>query len=335
MKFELDDEHYEYSQVLSEALDKMDSVAVARSLADGDDEGLDGLLGRLADLGVSGLCVQDHYGGSGLEPTDCVLAVEQLGRSLAPDMVAETLAVAVPVLQRHADDSLKADLLPSLAAGSSWVTVQDGWGGTAPWGAAADLVAVVADDALYLTAPGPGDVTAIEGVDATRRPGRVSRSAPVLARLDREAADETRLRATGVAAMLLCGVADRMVAVASRYAADRKQFGVPVGSFQGVKHLLADAFTSVEFARRSAWWASLALDIGSSDAIEAVSIAKATLSEAASEASYASMQAFGGMGYTWDCPIHLWMRRAQVLASGWGNADEHWRRLREPTMGVR
>ena len=330
MRFEFDDEHYEFAQVLSEALEKVDSVGVASALADGESSGLAPLLERLAELGVPGLCAEEQHGGSGLRSADCVLAVEQLGRDLVPDLVAETMAVAIPVLQGHGDDSLKAELLPALASGGSWLTFQDGWDGAGPWAAVADFVAVVAGDSLYITAPREGDVASIESVDETRRSGRVSHSAPVIARLDGAAAEEVRLRGAAAFAQLLCGVADRMLIVASRYAADRKQFGVPIGSFQGVKHPLAEAFTAVEFARRSAWWAALALDSGSSDATEAVSIAKATLSEAAVEASYASMQAFGGMGYTWDCPIHLWMRRAQVLASAWGNADEHWQRLRAP-----
>jgi alkylation response protein AidB-like acyl-CoA dehydrogenase len=329
LKFELDDEHYEYAAVVRSALDRIDAIAVARRMADGDTAASEPVLGRLAELGVPGLTAPAEYGGSGLPPSDCLLVIEQLGRSLVPDMVAETLAVVVPVLSRHGDVSLKSDLLPRLASGDTWITLQDGWDGLASCATAADLVAVVTLDDLVLVEPGPGSLSETEGVDETRRPGRVSRSARVLATLDRRAAEDTRRRATATAAVLAAGVADGMLASASAYAAERKQFGVPVGTFQGVKHLLAEAFTSVEFSRRSAWWAFLELDADAPGAGDAVSIAKATLSEAAVAASYAAMQAYGGIGFTWECDVHLWMRRAQVLAASWGSADEHWRLLRE------
>jgi alkylation response protein AidB-like acyl-CoA dehydrogenase len=329
MKFELDDEHYEYVDVVRTALAKLDAVSVARRVADGDTAAAEPVLGRLAELGVPGLAVPSELGGSGLRPSDCLLVIEQLGRSLVPDLVAETLAVAVPVIVAHGDDALKSELLPRLAAGEAWMTVQDGWDGLASSAGFADLVAVVTPDQVLLCEPGPDSLTETEGVDGTRRPGRVSRSASTVATLNRPAAEEMRARAAATAAALAAGVADGMLASASAYAARRQQFGVPVGSFQGVKHLLAEAFASVEFSRRSAWWAFLELDNGGPGRADAVSIAKATLSEAAIGASYAAMQAHGGIGFTWECDVHLWMRRAQVLAGSWGSADEHWRLLRE------
>jgi alkylation response protein AidB-like acyl-CoA dehydrogenase len=327
MRFELDDEHYDFAAVVDGALTAAKPAAVARALSEGVDSAADDLVARLAAIGVPGLTAPTAVGGSELGLRDCVLVMEQLGRHLVPDHIALGIAVVVPVVAGHAIPAVRDAILPDLAAGSLRATVQDGWSGCAPWAADVGIVAVVDGDEVHLVRPTAADVESIEGTDPTRRLGRALPSAPLVVSLGGRAASDARRRAAAAGALLLVGAAQAMVERAAAYANDRFQFGSPIGAFQGVKHQLADAYSAIEFSRRTSWWAAVCIDDGSAQANEAVSVAKATIGEAATQASYAALQVHGGIGYTWECDLHLWMKRSQALEAAWGNAASHWRRL--------
>jgi hypothetical protein len=121
----------------------------------------------------------------------------------------------------------------------------------------------------------------------------------------------------------LLGLADRMIVLAADYARERHQFGKPIGSFQAVKHLLAGAQVKLEFARPVVYAAAWSLDEGEPDASRAASVAKACASDAASEAARVSLQVHGALGYTWECDLHLFLKRAWALAAAWGSAADH------------
>ncbi len=114
-----------------------------------------------------------------------------------------------------------------------------------------------------------------------------------------------------------------MISLAAAYATERHQFGRPIGSFQAVKHLLAGAQVKLEFARPVVYGAAWALDEGEATASRAASTAKACASDAATEAARVSLQVHGAIGYTWECDLHLYLKRAWALAEAWGSADEH------------
>ena len=119
-----------------------------------------------------------------------------------------------------------------------------------------------------------------------------------------------------------------MIALAAEYAKERHQFGKPIGSFQAVKHLLAGAQVKLEFARPVVYAAAWALDAGEHrSASRSASAAKAYASEAATEAARVSLQVHGAIGYTWECDLHLFLKRAWALAEAWGSAADHRRRL--------
>ena len=132
--------------------------------------------------------------------------------------------------------------------------------------------------------------------------------------------------AWGSAAVLL-GVADRLVAFGAEHAKARVQFGKPIGSFQAVKHHLADALIRLEFARPLVYAAAWALDEEEDDASRLVSMAKSAASDAASLAAAVALQVHGAIGYTWEHDLHLWMKRAWALGSAWGDAGWHRARL--------
>ena len=133
-------------------------------------------------------------------------------------------------------------------------------------------------------------------------------------------------RAAAGTAALLIGLADRMLAMAAAYAKERHQFGKPIGSFQAVKHLLANARVALEFARpatyRAAWSLATAQPTLSHDA----SMAKAMASDAADLAARVALQVHGAIGYTWECDLHFFLKRTWALSRAWGDAATH-RRL--------
>ena len=134
---------------------------------------------------------------------------------------------------------------------------------------------------------------------------------------------------------VLVGVADRLVTMAAQYAEDRMQFGKPIGSFQAVKHHLADALVRVEFARPVVYRAAWSLSEGEPDARLHASMAKALASDAAALAARTALQVHGAIGYTWEHDLHLWMKRAWSLAADWGDAAAHRARVLESLLARR
>jgi alkylation response protein AidB-like acyl-CoA dehydrogenase len=130
-------------------------------------------------------------------------------------------------------------------------------------------------------------------------------------------------RAAVATAAELLGLSDRMIAMAADYARERHQFGRPVGSFQAVKHLLAGARVRLEFARPLVYAAAWSLEAGDPTGSRAASTAKAYASDAATEAARVSLQVHGAIGYTWECDLHLFLKRAWALAEAWGSAADH------------
>jgi alkylation response protein AidB-like acyl-CoA dehydrogenase len=128
--------------------------------------------------------------------------------------------------------------------------------------------------------------------------------------------------ALGVAAQLV-GLADHMLTTTVDYAKERKQFGVPIGSFQAVKHHLADVALALEFARPLVYRAAWSIAHDDDDRSMHVDMAKARASEAASLAGRVALQVHGAIGYTTEYDLHLWMKRAWALAASWGDSSWH------------
>lgn len=326
MRFEIDEEHYEFASVVHQTLSRAHSIGLARRLFDGSDGEVAPLLSQLDSVGVTSMTVPVEFGGAGLGMSDSVLTLEVLGRHLAPDFIGLSMA-ASPVIANYAPPTVADELLTKLARGEWRMSVQDGWDAYAPWARVAHVVAVVDDDTAYLVVA--KQIESRTGTDYSRVLGRASMSAPRIGVMQGAAASELRWRATTATAAILFGTAVAMIEAAARYASQRKQFGVPIGSFQGVKHQLADAFAAVEAARRVAWWAAYCIDHKDPDAARASAMAKALIGEAAAAASYAALQAYGGAGYMWDTDLHMWMKRAQSLSGSWGDTSAQWRFLRQ------
>jgi alkylation response protein AidB-like acyl-CoA dehydrogenase len=272
---------------------------------------------ELAGLGVFGLIAPAAVGGLALSLADAAIACEELGAALVPGPLVPSI--------------LAAGLVDGAADGDAVVTMLDTAGGVP-------------------LLEHPGIATHVIVVDAAGlflRPRSAVAAAPAATPLDpltpvalvpdgdqphgerigtaADAAD-WRLRGTVLTAALQVGVARGGLDLAVRYARERMQFGRLIGSFQAVKHLLANARVKLEFARpatyRAAWSLTTAQPTVSHDA----SMAKAMASDAADVAARVALQVHGAIGYTWECDLHFFMKRTWALSRAWGDAPTH-RRL--------
>ncbi len=309
----------------------------------------------LAELGAPALAVPEASGGLGLNDVDLVGVLEEAGRAALPEPLLETAALAAPTLAALVPDAAAAAALTALveddavfAVGGVDVTAH---GVVSPTEVSAGgtlrtpRVVGARDASLLLLAcrdtESGWQLHAVPATSCAIEPTPALSVSRDLATVDWPIVSDTLLaygvaaeavvslladRAAAGTAALLLGLADRMVAMTAAYAKERHQFGRPIGSFQAVKHHLADARVALEFARpatyRAAWSLATAQPTLSHDA----SMAKAMASEAAELAARVALQVHGAIGYTWECDLHFFLKEAWALSRAWGDAAVH-RRL--------
>jgi alkylation response protein AidB-like acyl-CoA dehydrogenase len=275
---------------------------------------------ELAEMGVFHLRLAEQAGGVGLGTADAVLVFAELGRALVPG----------PLVWSH----LAAELVDGAASGDTVVgglDLLDGSGGPAlveHWESLDVLLLLRPDGVVRLD---PRSLVA-RGVEVPLDPLTPVHHVESLPDGERIAGpdDARRLRREGgalVAGQLL-GIAEATQELATAYAKQREQFGRSIGSFQSIKHMLADMFVRQEVARAAAYAAGATIDdpaVG--DADRAVSTAKLNAGEAALRNARACIQIHGGMGYTWEVPAHYYLKRTWVLETLFGSAHEHADRL--------
>jgi alkylation response protein AidB-like acyl-CoA dehydrogenase len=338
--FAFDEHQDEFRATVRQVLAKECSTADLRASFAAPGAGTD-RWAVLAGLGVVGLTVPESRGGLGLGVVDLVPVLEEAGAVALPEPLLETTALAVPLLADldadHAGDARVTSWLQRIAEGSLTAAVASVGSGADPVAAAdgADLFVLTTEgpDGLELHLAGADEVTVrpVSSLDPTRRLGVVSWTPSQGTRFAsgtraRSLSAATADRAAVATAAVLLGLSERMITLGAAYARERRQFGRAIGSFQAVKHLLAGAQVKLEFARPLVYAAAWSLDAGTPERSRAASAAKAAASDAASEAARVALQVHGAMGYTWECDLHLFMKRAWALAEAWGSAGTH-RRL--------
>ncbi len=315
MRFALDEQQRAFAASLDAALGRADVPAVIRSWAAGDTGPGRALWSLLADLGVTALAVPEDAGGLGAGPVDLVVAAECLGRWCVPGPIAESIAVA-PVLL--AGDRRCA----ALASGAVIATVAlPPAVPRAPDADVADIVLLARDGTVGDATPGSSH----DSVDPSRRLFDVAPAGTVWN------ADIARAHECGVlmTAAQLVGAGRAMLAISVDYARARTQFGRAIGSYQAIKHKLADVHIALELASPLVFGAALSLAEDSPDTVRDVSAAKAAASDAALLAARAALQTHGAIGYTAECDLSHFLLRAQALHSAWGGPSAHRRRVVE------
>ncbi len=288
---------------------------------------------KLADMGVITMLADDDAGGMSMTELDMVLILEESGRTALPDPLVETAAVAVPLLSELSDDvPARATWLDAAGAGKAIVAVGLDNASFVPFGAEADLLLLRRGDELHAVANDAVTAEPVRSVDHARPLATVTwepsaDSLLLSGTAARLACERAYNRGTLGAAAQLLGLGQHMLDMTVAYVKERHQFGKPIGSFQALKHKLADTLIQLEFARPVVYRAAYSLAHGDADAAVHVSMAKAHASDAASFAAKAALQCHGAMGYSFEYDLHLWMKRAWALASAWGDARWHRRRV--------
>lgn len=326
--------------------------ATVRRLADSD-TGFDPDAWRdLAALGVTAMLAPEAAGGLGLGYRELAPLIEEAAAFLYGGPLLST-AVLAPSALIAAGDAPADALIAQLASGSRLAAVaiddapaggvtaekaREGWKlsggkGAVIDGATADLLLVVARDgagipglfAVERAAAGLR-VDPLEVFDRTRRQADLNLDGVAAQRLGGDFTDGLALlRDVGAvaAAAEQLGVSQRALDISVEYAKVRQQFGRPIGSFQAVKHLCAEMLTKVECQRAAVRAAAAALDGDPAERAETVSVAKAYGSEAATWVILSTIQVLGGIGFTWEHPAHLYLRRAKTLQHAFGDALHH------------
>lgn len=319
MKFDLDQEQRDFAASIDAALGAANVPGAVRAWSQGDTERGRQVWNQLTELGVTALAVPEEFDGIGAHAVDLVLAIEALGRWCVPGPVVESIAVA-PLLLAGSPDA--GTQLAGLAAGELIATVAlPPHTPRALDAQAADLVLLAENGTASLAQAG----TRHASVDPSRGVFDVSATGSTW---DADTARAYEMGALATAAQLI-GAGQAMLNTAVDYAKQRTQFGRVIGSYQAIKHKLADVHIALELARPLVYGAALSFAEDSADTARDVSAAKVAASDAALLAAHSALQTHGAIGFTSECDLSLWLLRAQALRPAWGDPTAHRRRVLE------
>lgn len=301
------------------------------------------LWAAMVELGWLGVAVSEADGGLGFGLVELAVLIEEAGRHTVP-VPWVPAAIATVVASRAGVHDLLARLLEGPPVTLAWSSRPDAVA-VAASGAVTGrtdpiVFAPVAELVMVIVTGSPADGVYVVEMDQATRPGRdaaMDLSRP-LGRVRLDGLTATRLGGADLAefaldlgataaSLELLGTADVAMNLAVEYAKERVQFGRPIGSFQSVKHRCADMLVDVEGMRSSAYWAAWNLSVDDPDASIAASTAKVWATDASKRVMASALQVHGGIGFTWEHDLHLYMKRAQVDQLAFGDAWFHRDRL--------
>ncbi|MDN5745055.1 MAG: acyl-CoA/acyl-ACP dehydrogenase [Nocardioidaceae bacterium] len=312
MKFELTNDQQDFASSVDSLLRASDPVAAARAWADGDSAPGLALWRRLAEQGINALLVPESNEGMGATPVELVVAFEALGRHAVPGPWVESAAYLATELAGASQAAIAHGAVATVAVAPH-----------TPYALDAD----VADQVYLAAADGVRTATAGElhvSVDRTRRLFDVS-AGPVHDTADR-AGEAFDMAALAVSAQLL-GAGERLLTDSVAYVKQRRQFGREIGSYQAIKHALADVRIALDFARPLAYGAALVSPEVAAERERAVSAAKVACGDAAYLASRTGLQVHGAIGYTAEFDLSLWLTKVRALVNTWGTPAMHRARI--------
>ncbi len=361
MNFDFSDDQKFLKNEARKFLDARCSMATVRGVLDNSARSYDEALWKAVGAqGWMGTAIPEENGGLGLGRMELCVIAEELGRSLAPIPFASTVYFLAEAVLLAGSEAQKAAILPKIAAGeligafaategpgvvsaaSIKATVTDGklTGEKLPVtdGDVADTAVVLAKEAgqisAYLVDVKGAGVTreTLTTLDPTRGAARLSFKGAAAERLGGageglDLYDQVNNRAAVLLAFEQVGGADRALEMARDYALSRYAFGRPIGSYQAIKHKLADMYVKNELARSNAYYGAWALDTDAPELPLAAASARVSACEASWYAAKENLQTHGGIGFTWEMDCHLFYRRAQQLGLVAGGAKQWKERL--------
>lgn len=348
MNFDLSEEQEMLQETVRRFLENECPANTLREIFDGETGFEPGLWKGMAELGLAGLHLPEEYGGGGLEVLDLAVVAETLGAMAAPGPFLGH-ALAGLAIAEGGSDAQKREWLPKLATGDVVGTIAlaeqggawlpDQWTVAAgerlhgskkhvPYGGLADLIVVgTAGGGLAIVEKHAAGLEArdLDGADRTRRLAQLSfQDTPAETLPEGEAAAP---RMCDVGLVLLAadafGGASRLVETSVEYAKTREQFGVTIGHFQALKHQLANMAVEVEPARGLYWYAAHALDHVKDESRRTAAVAKAHISDRFMQVARDAVEAHGGIGFTWECDVQIWFKRAMFDRAFLGTPAVH------------
>jgi alkylation response protein AidB-like acyl-CoA dehydrogenase len=317
MDFDLTEDQKEIKGVAHELLAARSPWPRVREAADRGSYD-EALWREIVELGWPGIAVSERRGGQGLGVVELAIVLEELGYACAAVPFLST-AVVGALLDRFGSDEQCERWLPGLMAGE--LTAGLGRPDLLVDGAGAALTVVLAEDGARVLAA--AEAEALVTIDPTRRFGTLSDpSAPG----EELAAGADALAHLAVGAEVV-GVCQRALEMTLEYVRERRQFGVPVGSFQAVAHRCAQMLLHTESARSTALFAAWAAEAEPARLPEAAALAAAAAATGGREVASSAIQAHGGIGFTWEADVHWLLKRAELDRALLGGAGRHHRAL--------
>jgi alkylation response protein AidB-like acyl-CoA dehydrogenase len=357
MNFDFSDDQKQLRDEARKYLAEKCSPKAVREVLDGNAPYDKELWKGLAEMGFLGVAIPEEFGGAGAGHLELCVIAEEIGRALAPVPFSSTVYLAAEVLMLAGSEAQKQKWLPKIASGEAIGTLAlfEGKGNPSPRaiklsasnnsltgikkpvpdGANADFAIVAArtgssgretDISLFivdLMSEGI-ETRALTNIDPTRSQAEITFKnckAEPLGPANEGWSIVTRVldRAAVLLAFEQVGGADRALEMGRDYALDRIAFGRPIGSFQAVKHMLADMYVSATLARSNCYYGAWALSTNASELPEAAATARISATQAFQHCAKNNIQVHGGMGFTWEFDCHMYYRRANALALGLGS----------------
>ena len=357
MNFDFSDDQKQLRDQARKFLAEKCPPKAVRNVLDGKEPYDRALWKGLAEMGFLGVAIPEAYGGAGAGHLELCVISEEMGRALAPVPFSSTVYLAAEAILLAGSEAQKQKWLPAIAAGEAIGTLAlfEGKGNPSPQGiklsavggslngvkkpvpdgAIADFAIVVArtgpgeretDIALFLVDLKAGGVEAktLTNLDPSRGQAELTfkncKAEPLgAAKQDWAILTQVLDRAAVLMAFEQVGGADRALEMGRDYALDRIAFGRPIGSFQAVKHLLADMYVSATLARSNCYYGAWALSTNASELPEAAAAARISATQAFQHCAKNNIQVHGGMGFTWEFDCHMYYRRANATALGLGS----------------
>jgi alkylation response protein AidB-like acyl-CoA dehydrogenase len=342
MYFALDDDQREFAAAVSEYLRERFDLDAVRAVV--EDTGGDGhpasLWKAAAEQGWLAVLVPEEHDGLGLGLVEAHVIARALGAGAAPGPWRGTV-LAAEAIRLAGSPEQRSAWLPRLASGDAVgaLAPRGSAPGTLPaveYGAVADVVVAPAGGGLVLVDPRADGVAARPqgSYDGTVRLAALEVGAgEPLTGAGPDVTAALVARGAVLVASDLVGIAREALTRTVAYDRERQQFGVPIGSFQAIKHALADLHVAVTMAEHAVLYAAHAVQVGLPGTDLAVAVAKAKAGDAAVDATAAMIQYHGGIGYTWEHEAHFFYKRAKRLAGQFGDSDAQRARIADLTMG--
>jgi len=357
MNFDFSDDQKQLRDQARKYLTEKCSPKAVRAVLDGKAPYDKELWKGLAEMGFLGVAIPEEFGGAGAGHLELCVIAEEMGRALAPVPFSSTVYLAAEALLIASSDAQKKKWLPKIASGEAIGTLAlfEGAGNPSPKAiklaasggtlngvkkpvpdaALADFAVVAArtgssgresDISLFLVDMKGGgvEIKELTNVDPTRGQSEVTfrncKAEPLGAAGESwSILTQVLDRAAVLTAFEQVGGADRALEMGRDYALDRIAFGRPIGSFQAVKHMLADMYVSATLARSNCYYGAWALSTNAGELPEAAAAARISATQAFQHCAKNNIQVHGGMGFTWEFDCHMYYRRANAVALGLGS----------------